>query len=193
VLGIVVTPGAAGLTYRLSTPASSQPLSYRWTINGRQVATTREFSYTFPTLRREYHITLTATNSAGLTSTKTMTFTPRAKASVARLTVQFALDHATLSRDGRRALIRLRGRFAHATRIQITGYCAASHLSRSAWLVSLSNQRARMLLRVLSAHANHHTGTLKITKAAATHFIAADRDAQNRRATITIHYLRPLR
>jgi 6-phosphogluconolactonase len=198
---ISVSPATAGLTYRLSGAGSSAPAghhitSYRWTIAGRQVATTKMFTYTFATARHAYPVLLTVTDDQQQSASTTATVTPRAKRVRVSLVVQFARNQAALTAATRQALNPLRPLVRSATAITLTGYCAANEPSRHHLLVKLSRLRAQTVRTYLFSGDSHPRRNVTIIAKGATGFIATNKTpagrARNRRATITITYLKPI-
>jgi flagellar motor protein MotB len=199
---VSASPGKAGLTYRLSAggspPGASPIVRYRWTLGKRQIGSGRTILHTFPRAGHRYRVVLTVTDSAGSSSSTTITLTPRGRRATARLTLHFARDRASLdSRSERRALAQLRPMFAHALRVRIAGYCAAAEVSRSHALRLLSTERAQAVLRFLTAHHNRGAQHVTVSGEGATAFLARNRTARgraaNRRATVVIDYEKPLR
>jgi flagellar motor protein MotB len=199
---ISISPGAAGLTYRLSAGRShpaSRPISrYVWTLGGRRIGNGPTIRYTFPRAGRRYRLVLTITDPAGHTSSTAITFTPRVRRTTAQLTLHFARNRAALEpRSERHALALLRPLFAHAARVHIAGYCAAAEVNRSLALRRLSTERAQAVLRFLTAHHNHGARHVTVSGQGATAFAASNDTARgraaNRRATVVIEYEKPLR
>jgi flagellar motor protein MotB len=196
------SPGKAGLTYRLSAggsrPGASPITGYRWTLGKRQIGSGRTILHTFSRAGHRYRIVLTVTDSAGRSSSTTITLTPRGRRATARLTLHFARDRASLHRRSERhALALLRPVFAHAVRVRIIGYCAAAAVNRSPALRRLSTERAQAVLRFLTAHHNRGARHVTVSGQGATAFLASNRTAggrvANRRVTVIINYEKPLR
>jgi outer membrane protein OmpA-like peptidoglycan-associated protein len=197
---ISVSPATAGLTYRLSGAGSSAPaghriIGYRWTIAGRQVATTKALMYTFAT-RQAHPVMLTVTDDQQQTATTTVTVTPRTKRVTVRSVVQFARNQAALTAATRQILNPLRPLVRSATAVTLTGYCAANEPSRHRLLVKLSRLRAQMVGRYLFSGDKRPRPNVTIIAKGATNFIATNKTpagrARNRRATITITYPKPI-
>jgi outer membrane protein OmpA-like peptidoglycan-associated protein len=197
---ISVSPGVAGLTYRLSAAGSSAPAGhhitgYRWTIAGRQVATTKTLTHTFGTAGHAYPVMLTVTDDQQQTATTTVSVTPRAKRVRLSLVVQFGRNQAALSGATRRVLNPLRPLVQSATAVTLTGYCAANEPSRHHLLVKLSRQRAQTVRTYLFSGDKRVRPNVTITAKGATGFIATNKTpagrARNRRVTITITYPKP--
>jgi len=195
-----VSPGVAGLTYRLSAAGSSAPAGhhitgYRWTSAGRQVATTKTFTYTFGT-RDAYPVTLTVTDDQQQTATTTVTVTPRTKRVTVSSVVQFARNQAALTAATRQILNPLRPLVRSPIAVMLTGYCAANEPSRHHLLIKLSRQRAQTVRTYLFSGDKRPRPNVTIIAEGATNFIATNKTpagrARNRRVTITITYPKPI-
>jgi outer membrane protein OmpA-like peptidoglycan-associated protein len=198
---ISVSPGAAGLTYRLSGAGSSAPtghdiIGYAWTIAGHRVATTKTFTHTFATARHLYPVTLTVTDGQQQTATTTVTVTPRTKRVRVSAMVGFARNQAALTAATRRVLNPLRALVGSARAVTLTGYCAANEPSRHHLLIKLSRQRAQTVRTYLFSGDQRPRPNVTITAKGATGFIATNKTAagraRNRRVTITIIYPKPI-
>jgi len=193
------SPGTAGLTYRFSARHSyasgSSITGYRWTLDGQVIGTTASIAHQFPSAGR-YIVVLTITDASGRSTTVDVPLIARSILTTARVTVHFAVNRAGLTRIDQLALIKLRAAYAHASRVQIAGYCAAREKNQSAALRRLSLDRAETVLALLRAHGNRSTGRVSIADRAASDFVASNRTAagraQNRRATVLITYARPI-
>jgi outer membrane protein OmpA-like peptidoglycan-associated protein len=198
---ISVSPGAAGLTYRLSGAGSSAPtghdiIGYAWTIAGHRVATTKTFTHTFATARHPYPVTLTVTDGQQQTATTTVTVTPRTKRVRVSAMVGFARNQAALTAATRRVLNPLRALVGSARAVMLTGYCAANEPSRHHLLIKLSRQRAQTVRTYLFSGDQRPRPNVTIIAKGATGFIATNNTAagraRNRRVTITIIYPKPI-
>jgi outer membrane protein OmpA-like peptidoglycan-associated protein len=194
---ISVSPGVAGLTYRLSAAESSAPAGhqitgYRWTIAERQVATTKTLTYTFATAGQAYPVMLTVTDDQQQTANTATTVTPHTKPVRVTEVVQFARNQAALTAATRRILNPLRRLVRSATAVRLTGYCAANEPSRHHLLIKLSRQRAQTVRTYLFSGDKRARPNVTIIAKGATNFIATNKTragrARNRRATITITY-----
>lgn len=190
-----VKPATAGLTYHFSAHLPGA-ISYRWTLNGHRIGSASTITYTFPAAGRAYKIHVTVTTASGRTAIKTITFTPHARSESTVATVHFQLDHAALNAADRKTLARLRTVFDHATSVTIDGYCAAREADASHSLQQLSGDRAASVLHFMLAEHSPRPKHLSSTGLGANDFVATNGTAagraSNRRATITIHYLKPI-
>jgi outer membrane protein OmpA-like peptidoglycan-associated protein len=198
---ISVSPGVAGLTYRLSAAGSSAPTGhritgYRWTIAGRQVATTKTLTYTFATAGRPFPVMLTVTDDQQQTASTATTVTPHSKLARVNEVVRFARNQAALTAATRLTLNRLRPLVRSATAVRVTGYCAGNEPSRHHLLIKLSRQRAQTVRTYLFSGDKRPRPKVTIVAKGATGFIATNKTpagrARNRRATITITYPKPI-
>jgi outer membrane protein OmpA-like peptidoglycan-associated protein len=194
-----VSAGPAGLTYVFSAAHSNANgahiSSYAWTLDGKQIGTGPRITHTFPQAGKPEAVVLTVHSSDGTSAQSTVHLTPRGARRTVRLTLHFIADHAALTTTDRDDLIKLRSIFAHASTVHIAGYSAAQSTRTSGVLLRLSHQRADMVLAFLRAGQNHTTPTVALTGYGASHFITTNTTAhgraQNRRATLTITYLKP--
>jgi outer membrane protein OmpA-like peptidoglycan-associated protein len=112
------------------------------------------------------------------------------------LVVRFAGNRAALSPAARRILTPARPLIAYASRVRVTGYCAANEPSRHHLLIKLSRHRAQTARRFLFSGDRRPRPTVKIVAAGATQFVAPNRTAagraRNRRAVVVFTYPKPL-
>jgi YD repeat-containing protein len=177
----------------LSADPDGRIVSYRWTLDGRVIATTARFGRFFSSARRSYRLTLTVVDDHGLSASTAITVSPRARsAPVVHVTIPatatFCLDCAQPS-PAMAALVRGLRRYARGARlVSIASYADAT--GTRAYNLALTRRRTQAIARVLLtglSPAPHRIGLSwhGESNPIASNATAAGR-ARNRRSVIRI-------